>query len=269
MKRGLQVILLLCVLGFITSVYLTFNHYDTSGGSFCDVGESVSCSLVNTSVYSELFSVPVALFGALWFVLLFFMAFKALKNKKLYPLLLGWSSLGILFIIYMIIAEIILQAICPFCTIVHVIVLIIFFITLALPNSRKIPSKKIWKPWLIPTLIIFILPIIFFNIGGEEVNNERLVVCMKQNDVSMYGSFKCGFCAKQRSIIGDAFELMGEIECHPQGENPQTELCLEKNIENTPTWVKEKDGKEEKRFVGVMDIEELREFSGCPEEKAE
>ena len=36
-----------------------------------------------------------------------------------------------------------------------------------------------------------------------------------------------------------------------QGENPQTELCLEKNLETTPTWMLEKDGEEIRLFYCV------------------
>ena len=79
----------------------------------------------------------------------------------------------------------------------------------------------------------------------------------------MYGSFRCGVCAKTRAMFGDSFQYINEIECHPQGENSQTELCLKKGIEGTPTWILEPDEIELKRQLGFLSIEELKEFSGC------
>ena len=71
MKKNILVktILVLSLIGFIISLYLVKNHYEGSQqGSFCDFNAVASCSIVNTSIYSELFNVPVALLGALWFL---------------------------------------------------------------------------------------------------------------------------------------------------------------------------------------------------------
>ena len=79
----------------------------------------------------------------------------------------------------------------------------------------------------------------------------------------MYGSYTCSICKKQRALFGPSFDLLGEIECHPRGENPQTQLCLEKDIKKTPTWTLEKNGVELGRKEGYQTIEILSEFSEC------
>eukprot|EP01112_Ceratiomyxa_fruticulosa_P021351 TRINITY_DN7477_c0_g1_i2.p1 TRINITY_DN7477_c0_g1~~TRINITY_DN7477_c0_g1_i2.p1 ORF type:complete len:100 (+),score=9.21 TRINITY_DN7477_c0_g1_i2:113-412(+) len=53
------------IAAFLVSVYLVYGHYHTS--SSCDITPSFSCSVVNTSTYSELFGVPVAVFGVGFF----------------------------------------------------------------------------------------------------------------------------------------------------------------------------------------------------------
>jgi len=263
--------MILSVLGFLTSLYLVKNHYDNPvEGAFCDISEGVSCSLVNTSIYSELFGVPVALFGALWFVILFLLSWKAMKKDgDLVSALLGWNVLGILFVIYLVVAEIILRSICPFCTIVHVIVIATLILSILLyRKEKKKPSlKKLarsLRSWIMLVLVINIVPLAVFNWpASEKVDYDPLAKCMTENGVTMYGSFRCGVCARTRNMFGSSFQYVKEIECHPQGENPQTELCLEKEIEGTPTWVLEQDGEEVKRSTGFLSIEELREFSGC------
>ena len=120
------------------------------------------------------------------------------------------------------------------------------------------------KKWLALIVILNVIPLIYFNIRASSGENyDELAQCITAKGINMYGSFRCGFCAKQRALFGDSFQYINEIECHPQGKNAQTELCLEKKIEGTPTWILEPNGTEIKRYLGLRSIEELKEFSGC------
>ena len=262
-----KLFMILCLIGVLVSVYLIYNHY-AIGDSACDISADVSCSYVNSSIYSELFNVPVAVFGALWFV---FMYLFFVKNADSH-LLEIWSVLGVLFVIYMIVAEFLLGAICPFCTVVHVIVLMLFYLVFWQIqfkgkkhkfNVKKFLSKN--KKWIVAVGIVYIIfALVFqfdFTISKEDYTEAAK--CINDKGVNMYGSFRCGVCAKTRSMFGDAFENINEIECHPQGENPQVELCVEKGIEGTPTWILEPNGVEEKRHLGFLDVDELKEFAGC------
>ncbi len=276
MKSGdlkLNVVIILSVIGIIVSLYLVQSHFAlSSAGSFCDVSDTVSCSLVNSSVYSTLLGVPVALFGVFWFLILGLMAQRAKKNKLLLSPLVSWNILGILFVIYLIIAEIILRALCPLCTVVHVITLITFILAIILyknlPATEKNKAKKdflkIIKPWLILIIILNLILFIVFNLpAGQQEDHSELAQCISKQGVNMYGSFRCSVCAKTRAMFSDSFQYINEIECHPQGENSQTALCLEKDLEGTPTWILEPNGKEQKRHTGFLNLEELAEFSGC------
>ncbi|MDP3734769.1 MAG: vitamin K epoxide reductase family protein [Nanoarchaeota archaeon] len=265
----LYIILFLGVIGLLTSVYLTFDHYSLKA-SACDFSAQVSCSLVNTSIFSEILNVPVAIFGGIWFLVLILLAWRSLqKDGVLASLLVGWNLLGIVFVVYLIIAEIILQALCPFCTVVHVLVIITFILSLSLYKVQKspLPLQKVLKhakSWIAVIIILNLLPLIVLNFpGGEKQNYDSVAKCLTEKGMTMYGSFRCGVCAKTRAMFGDSFIYIKEIECHPQGENPQTELCLAKGIEGTPTWILEPNGIEQKRQQGFMSIEQLQQFSGC------
>jgi len=109
-----------------------------------------------------------------------------------------------------------------------------------------------------------LIPLIIFNFPvGEKEDHTELAKCITESGVNMYGSFRCGICAKTRAMFGESFQYINEIECHPQGENPQTELCISKNLQGTPTWILEPNGEEVNRHNGFLSIEELKEFSGC------
>jgi hypothetical protein len=101
----------------------------------------------------------------------------------------------------------------------------------------------------------------------EQGPLDDFVKCMKDNGVKMYGSMTCPVCARQKKLFSNSFKLLGEIECHPKAKNTESELCIEKEILKTPTWILEPQGQEEKRLEGYQSIETLAEFSGCPAPK--
>jgi hypothetical protein len=100
---------------------------------------------------------------------------------------------------------------------------------------------------------------------AEPVNPvlDSFATCLKDSGLKMYGSMTCSVCKRQRALFGSSFEKVGEIECHPRGKNPQTQLCLQKDIQKTPTWILEKEGEEVKRLDGFQPLQSLAELSGC------
>ena len=99
----------------------------------------------------------------------------------------------------------------------------------------------------------------------EETSKlDAFAKCLTENGAKMYGSVFCKFCDRQKEMFGSSFQYIEEVECDPRGPNPQTQLCLQKDIPKTPTCIFEKNGAEIKRFVGLQSLETLSEFSGCP-----
>ena len=59
-------ILILSLVGFGIMAYLTYIHY-ANAQSFCDISETVSCDVVTTSIYSEIFGFPISIMGLGYF----------------------------------------------------------------------------------------------------------------------------------------------------------------------------------------------------------
>ena len=71
-KKYLKIIFFLSLIGIILSSYLLNLHY-IDAKKPCDINDTLSCSKVSQSIYSELFGIPVSLlgiFGYLWLGLL-------------------------------------------------------------------------------------------------------------------------------------------------------------------------------------------------------
>ncbi len=126
--------MLLAVIGMLVSAYLTYQHFKPVGGAFCNVNDYVSCDIVNKSIYSEIFHIPVAILGFAAYAIIFAAAFGLLKEKlpsyalELVAFFTG-ASLG--FSIYLTAMEFfVLRAVCIFCVTSQIIILFIFIISL-------------------------------------------------------------------------------------------------------------------------------------------
>lgn len=65
MKNLMSVIAVLALAGVAVSGLSLYHHFGKSKTSFCDIGQTFNCDLVNRSPYSVVAGVPVALIGVL------------------------------------------------------------------------------------------------------------------------------------------------------------------------------------------------------------
>ncbi len=80
---------------------------------------------------------------------------------------------------------------------------------------------------------------------------------LTQTGAKMYGTYWCPYCNKQEELFKDAVSKVQIVECDPQGENAQPQLCAQANVSSYPTW--EIKGK---LYRGMRSLEELAELSG-------
>jgi hypothetical protein len=130
--------------------------------------------------------------------------------------------------------------------------------------SFKSFLKKTRK-FIIFIIIINLIPVLIFNTTDVGENYDVLAKCLNENGVRFYSSIYCGHCLEQKELFGDSFQYIEEIECHPDASDSQAELCKQMEIVGTPTWTMEHEGKELKRNVGYMSIEDIRNWAGCYE----
>jgi uncharacterized membrane protein len=125
--------LILTLAGIGVAIYLTIAHYDTQVSLSCPARGAINCEKVTTSAQSEVFGIPVALLGLLYFIGMLPLQLPAAWRSADRRLRIGrvlYCAVGIGFVFYLVYAEaIILKAVCLWCTAVHVITLLLFIIT--------------------------------------------------------------------------------------------------------------------------------------------
>ncbi len=126
-------LLVASIIGIVDSFYLTDRHYNTGGACSTDVkeflGYPVDCGVVDSSKYSEILTIPVGLFGLVYYLSIFLVLYfdrnidKIVSERNLsqyiathLDVILLLSSLGFLFSLYLIYIQLgILDVVCIYC----------------------------------------------------------------------------------------------------------------------------------------------------------
>jgi uncharacterized membrane protein len=100
-RRILLAIAMLALAGALVSSVSLYHHYGTSRTSYCDIGETFNCDMVNRSTYSTVFGIPVALIGIIGYITLLALA-TLYRSKEETPAMLFIASLaGLGFALYL------------------------------------------------------------------------------------------------------------------------------------------------------------------------
>ena len=118
---------------------------------------------------------------------------------------------------------------------------------------------------IIIVLSIFIL-MFLSACSSTKYTKESLDVlanCLADKNVKEYGAFWCPNCAKQEKMFGSSYDIIKNrnvyVECDARGKNPQSQLCLDKNVLKYPDW----EFSNGERLIGIQDLEFLAEKAGC------
>jgi uncharacterized membrane protein len=126
--------LVLCALGFAVAGYLTYEHYTGSKSLSCPAGGGIiNCLGVTTSIYSKIHGVPVAVLGLVFFAVMAVLqsppAWRSARREIRIGRLL-WCLVGVGTAVNLIYDELFrIDAICLWCTSVHVMSLLLFIST--------------------------------------------------------------------------------------------------------------------------------------------
>lgn len=252
--------------GAVIMGYLLKLHYSKEESTFCNLGEGLSCDIVNKSLYSEILGVPISLLGFLYFLAVLGVAIFKLNQKNIKRILfISVAFLGpSLYFSY--IEFFVIKNICVFCEASKVLILSVIVVSLLGLENKKYLEKLIGGAVLFAILFAlataFIQKVTAPGAGGKY---NEFAQCLKEKNMIMYGSITCAFCARQRALFGEAFEFVEEIECDPRNPNNEAERCIKVGVERTPTWIMEDiEGNELYRFdPGVVPLERLGEVAGC------
>jgi uncharacterized membrane protein len=123
--------LFLSIYGLAASIYLTITHFQPKALA-CVSNGTFNCEKVTQSPQSEIFGIPVAMLGLVFFVPMLLLCLPAAwrtADRRIHLGRLVLSVTGVGMILYLIVAELfIIKSICLWCSSVHVTTFILFVI---------------------------------------------------------------------------------------------------------------------------------------------
>lgn len=141
-KALVVVVLALAVLGFVDSSYLAVSHY-FSIPLPCSIVNG--CEKVTTSAYSTVFGIPLALFGAAYYLVIIVLAIAVLdaKKERLIRSILLVSGIGFLVSLVLVYLQIfVLGALCMYCLISAIDSTLIFFLSYQGKNNERNETQE-------------------------------------------------------------------------------------------------------------------------------
>lgn len=125
--------LILTISGILVATYLTVAHYTTTATLACPETGVINCAKVTTSSYSEIMGVPLAVLGLIFFVVMLPLQLPnswRSRNRSMIYGRLAFAGSGVLMVFWLVYVELFkLNAICLYCTVVHILAVVIFALT--------------------------------------------------------------------------------------------------------------------------------------------
>jgi uncharacterized membrane protein len=144
--RYRQAIALLALVGLFVALYLWLHALGFGGPIKCGTG---ACDTVQASPWAVLLGLPVALYGVVGYLTIFVVALVALRPAALHDrkwnlVLVGLSTVGVLFTAYLTYLELfVIHAICRWCVASAVIITVIWVVAvLALRRPGGLTARR-------------------------------------------------------------------------------------------------------------------------------
>jgi uncharacterized membrane protein len=133
----------LSALGLGVAGYLAYEHFTSSSTLACSDNGIVNCLKVTTSSYSMVAGVPVAVLGLVFFAVMLVLQLPPMWLRPEPAVRLGrlaWAVVGLGTVLYLLSTELfVIDAICLWCTSVHVLTLLLFGTTVFATASYAAP----------------------------------------------------------------------------------------------------------------------------------
>jgi uncharacterized membrane protein/glutaredoxin len=268
------------VAGLLLSIQLLVNHFSGVDPTFCEFGAHVSCMSVQRSPWGFVLGVPLAYFGCVYFVLglclSIFLASPRTDDREIaagsYVLVL----IGLLSVAYFVFGEYQLGVICPFCTLVHLLIFATLYFArkvclLRFPTFSLTPIallRLVWdlRVWVLIGILLVGLPVISLYVINAPAPSpysdeqlEQFGKCLTLRRATMYSKPDCPYCTKQKVMLGAGMKHIQLVECVQEND------CSDVKIYAFPTWIKMPRSayEEEIRKGGMQSIEKLAALTRC------
>ncbi len=143
--------LALSAIGLLTAAYLVIVHY-TNVPLACSTSGLVNCNSVLNSTYGYLMGIPVADYGVVFFlvetaILLLTFGGGRVSEPLGRDIRMLYNAIGLVFVFYLLYAEYVLGHICEYCTVIHIVTVLLFVLSLFSLEQKPVDYYTASNPY--------------------------------------------------------------------------------------------------------------------------
>ena len=171
LKNYRNIITIVAFLGVVLSTMLLKHHVDlTYKSPLCGVEENNGCNVLNRSDVSEVFGIPLAYLGFLYYGFVLFLGLYSDRGRSLLKIIFLLSTFSLLTDIGLLFYSIfVAETICILCLMTYIVTLILFIVSwreLSRDKSGYIPNLSEWQSLKVPMNQILVLIAAFVPVSG-------------------------------------------------------------------------------------------------------
>ena len=106
---------------------------------------------------------------------------------------------------------------------------------------------------------VALVTVVVFSYSSPPVVGQfdAFAQCLTEKGAKFYGSWQCGHCSTQKTMLGSSMKYVDYVECGSLS-GPVSQACIDAGVQAYPTWVI--NGK---TYVGVQSLQTLSSLTGC------
>lgn len=254
-----------CAVGCLLSAYLLATDLLSRGTALCLT--DASCDVVRESRYSRLGGIPVSLLGIAGYLSMVLVSLSTFPKRKKWNFLFFLATGAVSFSAYLTYLELfVIKAVCSWCVISAAIAFLVL-VAVIMKKKDMASSSSAGKFFLVGSAVFVFVFVASYSIHSpsleesslpeSSIYQSSLAKYLSDTGATMYGSFRCVHCKKQKELFGTAFSRIRYVECAEDGPGANPGLCAKKNIKSYPTWEIEGNF-----YRGLLTLEKLEELSG-------
>ncbi len=258
-------ILALAGLGVLLTGYLTLVAWLGEHPAYC--GADSECDLVQSSRWSTLLGMPMALWGLITYAILAGLAWRLRTRPSAWRATLLFAGIGAGVSWFLTLVSVFLiEATCGYCLASFALMNGLLVLVL-LRRPSRMPEHAWGKALPLPAgaaiALVLGLHLHFSGLfdpaaGPEDPYLKALATHLRDSGARFYGAWWCPACQEQKALFTASVDRLPYVECTPGGRGgPRAVECVTRNIQEYPTWII--DGQ---RHTGVVSVERLGRVSG-------
>jgi len=252
----------LATIGLIDTGSITLSTWGLLGTLSCSSQGWFGCNgcdKVLSSAWGSLFGQPLSLFGCLAYALMLLLAVlplvsqsPAVQAPSRWGAFLVSTAMAVFSLVLIGVMAFAIRDCCPFCILSALLSLSLLVLSL-LQGDWADRGRLVFRGILVALVVAVV------GLGWAAAVNRPAVITAKgapppvtavstpstlaladklsASGAVMYSAYWCPHCHEQKELFGkEATARLKVIECAPDGQNSQVELCQQKKIAGYPTW---------------------------------